>query len=141
MVISQKLNALLTLPLVARINSTDSKYRQLISSAFIEHIAVWLYHRPLALREQITDSNTIDRQYTRSHKPLIKVHAHVYSGTRGFNVRMSLHLQPHIVYASKSRGLSFHLQPHFVCASKPRGYKTFFRLNSTEHDMSTDHKN
>ena len=127
MVISRELNVLLTLPFVAQINSIYSKYRELISIAFTEQIPVWLYNRPLALREQITDSQTIDRQYTRllylSRKPLTKVHANLYSGSRGFNVGLSLHLHPHFVYASN------------------RGYQTFFRLNSTGHDISSDHKN
>ena len=26
-------------------------------------------------------------------------------------------------------------------ATRPRGYKTFFMLNSTEHEISTAHKN
>ena len=27
------------------------------------------------------------------------------------------------------------------CESRPRGYNTFFMLNSTEHEISTAHKN
>ena len=34
-----------------------------------------------------------------------------------------------------------HLQFFSTYVFRPRGYKTFFMLNSTEHEISTGHKN
>ena len=35
----------------------------------------------------------------------------------------------------------FHGVRAYFLESRPRGYKTFFMLNSTEHEISTAHKN
>ena len=50
-------------------------------------------------------------------------------------------------FALEKHGLSLYKMPEIIISSKsdqmmpmPRGYKTFFMLNSTEHEIYTAHK-
>ena len=43
-------------------------------------------------------------------------------------------------YITKIAAMPIYVKTYIVFVSRPRGYKTFFMLNSTEHERSNAHK-